>query len=91
MTALSSLGKTSDVPGQRAVRQKLIPVPMSEEFIEHVNAAVKALNYGDRAKLIREAIVEKLNREGFETPENLAAAPVRVGKKLQARGTRRQS
>ena len=53
---------------------------MSEEFIEHLNAAVEKLNYGDRSKLIRDAIVEKLNREGVDTPKNLAAAPVRAGK-----------
>jgi len=53
---------------------------MRNEFIEHINAAVEKLNYGDRSKLIRDAIVEKLNREGIETPANLAAAPVRVGK-----------
>ena len=61
---------------------------MSEEFIEHLNTAVKKLNYGDRSKLIRDAIVEKLNREGIDTPESLAAAPVRVGKKTVARSRR---
>lgn len=68
------------MPGKRAIGQKLIPVPMRKEFIEHINAAVEKLNYGDRSKLIRHAIVEKLNREGIETPASLAAAPVRVGK-----------
>ena len=53
---------------------------MRKEFIEHINAAVEKLNYGDRSKLIRDAIVEKLNRDGIETPPSLAAAPVRVGK-----------
>lgn len=53
---------------------------MRKEFIEHINAAVEKLNYGDRSKLIRDAIVEKLNREGIETPAGLAAAPVRVGR-----------
>src|SRR5262245_56289182 len=47
------------VPGKRALGQKLIPVPMRDEFIEHINAAVDKLNYGDRSKLIRDAIVEK--------------------------------
>lgn len=65
---------------ERALGQKLVPVPMAEEFIAHINAAVKKLNYGDRSKLIRDAIVEKLNREGIDTPKSLAAAPVRTGK-----------
>ncbi len=71
--------------GKRALGQKLIPVPMRKEFIEHINAAVEKLNYGDRSKLIRDAIVEKLNREGIETPSGLAAAPVRVGRKSRDR------
>jgi Arc/MetJ-type ribon-helix-helix transcriptional regulator len=58
---------------------------MRKEFIDHINAAVEKLNYGDRSKLIRDAIVEKLDREGIETPTSLAAAPVRVGKASQRR------
>lgn len=73
------------MPGKRAFGQKLIPVPMRKEFIEHINAAVEKLNYGDRSKLIRDAIVEKLNREGIETPASLAAAPVRAGKTSSGR------
>ena len=53
---------------------------MRVEFIEHINAAVEKLNYSDRSKLIRDAIVEKLNKEGIETPRSLAAAPARVAK-----------
>jgi hypothetical protein len=68
------------VPDKRAAGQKLIPVPMNEEFIEHINAAVSKLNYGDRSKLIRDAIVEKLNREGIPTPFSMGAAPPRVGR-----------
>jgi Arc/MetJ-type ribon-helix-helix transcriptional regulator len=79
------MAKETTVPAKRALGQKLIPVPMGKEFIEHINAAVKKLNYGDRSKLIREAIVEKLNREGIETPLSLAAAPVRVGKTTRER------
>ena len=73
------------MPGKRAFGQKLVPVPMRKEFIDHINAAVEKLNYGDRSKLIRDAIVEKLDREGIETPTSLAAAPVRVGKTSQRR------
>jgi Arc/MetJ-type ribon-helix-helix transcriptional regulator len=73
------------VPAKRAVGQKLIPVAMSKEFIEQINAAVEKLNYSDRSKLIRDAIVEKLNREGIETPRSLAAAPLRLGKTSRSR------
>lgn len=73
------------MPGKRAFGQKLVPVPMRKEFIDHINAAVEKLNYGDRSKLIRDAIVEKLDREGIATPTSLASAPVRVGKASQRR------
>jgi hypothetical protein len=58
---------------------------MREEFIEHITAAVEKLNYTDRSKLIRDAIVEKLNREGIATPSSLAAAPPRPRKPSQGR------
>ena len=69
------------MPTRRTSGQKLVPIPMSQKFINHLNAAVEKLNYGDRSKFVREAIVEKLNREGIETPKHLAAAPVRAGKR----------
>jgi hypothetical protein len=58
---------------------------MRKEFIEHLNAAVEKLSYGDRSKFIRDAIVEKLNREGIVTPSSLASPPVRFGKKVRHR------
>ena len=58
---------------------------MRVEFIEHINAAVEKLNYSDRSKLIRDAIVEKLNRAGIETPQSLAVAPARVAKPTRER------
>lgn len=64
---------------------------MTQEFIDHLNAAVERLNYGDRSKLIRDAIVEKLNKEGIETPKSLAAAPVRAGKRPGTRRKERKS
>ena len=72
------MGKSLCVPGKRSLGQKLVPVPMSEEFIEHINNAVGKLNYSDRAKLIRDAIMEKLEREGIPTPKSLSTAPARV-------------
>ncbi len=83
------MAKSSVVPGKRAYGQKLVPVPMSEQFIEHINAAVEKLNYGDRSKLIRDAIAEKLNREGIDTPKSLSAAPVRAGKMSRERANRK--
>ena len=63
---------------------------MSEEFIDHINQAVARLNYSDRAKLIRDAIAEKLEKEGIPTPRRLIAVPARVTKSLPKRRERSQ-
>lgn len=64
----------------RSVGQKLVPVPMSEDFINLINEAVVRFNYGDRAKLIREAITEKLERLGLKVPKEIVITPPRIGK-----------
>jgi hypothetical protein len=58
---------------------KLITVPMNEEFIRAVNAGIKRLGYGNRSDFIRDAIVEKLARDGIVIDPALAAAPSRAG------------
>ena len=78
------LRRTNAGMPKRSPGQKLIAVPMSEEFIDHVNMAVRTLNYSDRAKLIRDAIAEKLEKEGIPTPQHLAVAPARVTKSAMA-------
>ena len=64
----------------RSVGQKLVTVPMSEDFINLINEAVVRFNYGDRAKLIREAITEKLERLGLKVPKEIVITPPRIGK-----------
>jgi hypothetical protein len=53
---------------------------MSEEFITVINDAVVRFNYGDRAKLVREAVREKLERLGLKVPKELVVTPTRIGK-----------
>lgn len=64
----------------RSVGQKLVAVPMNEDFITLINDAVVRFNYSDRAKLIREAITEKLERLGLKVPKELIVTPSRIGK-----------
>lgn len=52
---------------------------MNEEFIREINAGMKRLGYGNRADFIRDAIVEKLARDGIAIDPALAAAPARAG------------
>ena len=72
-------GMPVDVP-QRSPGQKLVTIPMDEEFIDLINHAVLKGNYGDRAKLIREAIAEKLQRLGIKVAPRMLTIPTRIGK-----------
>ena len=64
----------------RSAGQKLVAVPMNEDFITLINEVVVRFNYSDRAKLIREAIAEKLERHGIKVPKELIVTPSRIGK-----------
>jgi hypothetical protein len=63
----------------RPPSQKLINVPMDNEFVSVINDAVQN-NYSDRSKVIREAIAEKLEGLGIKVPPALIATPSLVGK-----------
>jgi Arc/MetJ-type ribon-helix-helix transcriptional regulator len=69
------------MPNQRAAGQKLINVPMSEKFIELLDGSVRRSGYSDRSKFIRDAIAEKLQRDGLDVPSvDEVLAPSRLGK-----------
>lgn len=68
------------MPGQRAPGQKLINVPVDEKFLSEIDSALKKSGCDNRAEFIREAIVEKLLREGYEVTAPLSKAPSRFGK-----------
>lgn len=59
--------------------QILVPVPMKQAFIDELADALPRLGYGNRSDFIRDAIIEKLNREGVDLPPVIGAAPSRVG------------
>ncbi len=67
------------VPNQRKPGQKLLTLPASEEFIAAMDAGLAELGCGNRSSFIREAIIEKLQREHVRVPKALAAAPARFG------------
>jgi hypothetical protein len=67
------------MPNQRAPGQKLVTVPMKEEFIAAIDSYV--LDQGTtKAALIRDAVYEKITRMGLPVPKNVSYAPGRTGK-----------
>ena len=71
---------TPAVPNQRSAGQKLINIPMDEEFIRSLDAAVIRSGLGNRSAFIRDAIVEKLADMGVDIPTEVATAPSKIGK-----------
>ena len=66
--------------GNRAGSQKLIPVPMKEEFIAAINHALKHNpETSNRSQFIRTAVKEKLVRMDFDVPPGADLAPGRAG------------
>ena len=68
------------MPAKRAPGQKPVIVMMKEEFIAEIDGNLGKLGYGDRASLIRAAVIEKMVRLGIEVPQELSMAPSRAGK-----------
>jgi len=68
------------MPAKRAPGQKPIIVMMKEEFIAEIDGNLGKLGYGDRASLIRDAVIEKMTRLGIEIPREFSVAPSRAGK-----------
>ncbi len=73
------------MPNQRAKGQKLINFPAKEAFISLVDEALPKIGYGDRSSFIRDAIADKLEREGVTLPRELSAAPMRSGKRINSK------
>lgn len=71
------------MPNKRAAGQKLINVPVDENFLTQMDSAIEKTDYSNRSEFIRAAIVEKLKSEGFEIPASLAKPPARAGKNLK--------
>jgi hypothetical protein len=75
----------SSVPNQRAPGQKLMPIPVDEQFLKELDAGMVRAGYRNRSKFVRDAIVEKLKRAGISLPADLAMPPQRTGKTAPAK------
>lgn len=65
----------------RSFGQKLIPIPVNEDFERELIAGLKQLGCTNRSQFIRDTIVEKLARSGVAIPPEFALPPHRIGKK----------
>jgi len=73
--------------GQRAEGQKLIPIPMTQKFIDSIDRAYRKLGYEDRAKFIRAAVREKLELMGYPVETEDPLAPNRTQYRLNQKRT----
>lgn len=74
-----------DVPNQRAPGQKLMPIPVDEQFLKELDAGMARAGYRNRSQFVRDAIIEKLKRAGISLPPELAMPPLRAGKNAPAK------
>jgi Arc/MetJ-type ribon-helix-helix transcriptional regulator len=65
------------MPGQRAANQKMILIWMSDKFINAIDGAYREEGFDDRAKFIRAAVREKLERMGYTIPMADTLSPKR--------------
>ena len=70
---------------RRAPGQRLIPIPMSEEFVREINAALAPAGYSDRSKFVRDAVYEKLQRLGYRMPREISVAPSQIARRQAQR------
>ncbi|HXI73471.1 MAG TPA: ribbon-helix-helix domain-containing protein [Verrucomicrobiae bacterium] len=66
------------MPNQRAKGQKLLTLPVSEDFIRDIDVNLPSMGYSNRSQFIRDAIIEKLVKAGITIPKGLALPPTRV-------------
>ena len=69
----------------RSFGQKLIPIPVNENFEREMEAGLSQLGCRNRSQFIRDAIIEKLARAGISIPPELALPPRRHGKAQEAK------
>jgi hypothetical protein len=63
------------MPNTRSPGFKLLNVQMSDEFINRLSKLVTDCGYSNRSEFIRDAIVEKLHRSGFDLPADVTTVP----------------
>jgi Arc/MetJ-type ribon-helix-helix transcriptional regulator len=57
-----------------------MPIPVNVAFLRELDSALKAIHVSNRSEFVRQAILEKLSREGRSIKADLAKAPSRQGK-----------
>lgn len=66
---------------RRAPGQRLINIPAKAEFVAFLDSNLEEMGYADRAKFIRDALKEKIEKVLKRTiPKEMVMPPGRVGK-----------
>jgi hypothetical protein len=62
---------------QRSAGQVLVNLWLNEEFLDEISRGMRVARCSERAKFIREAVYEKLERLGMSIPAEIMMAPPR--------------
>lgn len=65
---------------QRAAGQKAVIVMIQDDFLDIIDDSLNQLGFTDRSSFIREAVRQRLIRDGVPVPASMTAAPSRAGK-----------
>lgn len=72
--------KGSGMANQRASGQKAVIVMLQDDFLDIIDESLPQMGFSDRSSFIREAVRQRLIRDGVPVPSSLVAAPSRAGK-----------
>lgn len=79
------------IPSMNPIRtagQKLIPVPVNEDFIRQLDRGLREAGFSNRSQFIRDAVFEKLTAMGRKVNRGLTQPPPRAGKGGFKKGSR---
>lgn len=65
---------------QRAAGQKAVIVMIQDDFLDIIDQNLSQMGFSDRSSFIREAVRQRLARDGVAIPPSMTAAPSRAGK-----------
>lgn len=65
---------------QRAEGQKAVIVMIQDDFLDIIDQNLAQMGYPDRSSFIREAVRQRLVKDGVPVPPSMTVAPSRAGK-----------
>ena len=77
-----------EMANQRGKNQKLLTIPADVEFIAELDQNLRGIGYSNRSQFVRDAIREKLAREGITIKEEMTLPPARDARPVKYKITR---